>query len=113
MYYVKFLLKYESVKNKFLQQLWNAGMRRMRGTRGMFTRIPGNVIILTFRGMLKKILGNVEEDSGECSKRFRGIFEKMLGNVSKDSGECWQRFSRMLKRIERFIMQLNENRIKR
>ena len=66
MYYVKFLLKYESVKNKFLQQLWNAGMRRMRGTRGMFTRIPGNVIILTFRGMLKKILGNVPEDSGDC-----------------------------------------------
>ena len=62
--------------------------------------------------MLKKIPGNVRRDSGECSKRFWGIFEKILGNVSKDSGECWQRFSRMLKKIERFIMQLNENRIK-
>ena len=106
----------------------------MRGTQGMFTRIPGNVTILTFRRMLKKIPGNVEDDSGEClsrfrgmfeeipgnvrrdtgecSKRFRRIFEKIPGNVSKDSGECWQRFSRMLKKIERFIMQLNENRIK-
>ena len=62
--------------------------------------------------MLKKILGNVEEDSGECSKRFRGIFQKILGNVSKDSGECWQRFSRILKKIERYTMQLNRNRIK-
>ena len=60
------------------------------GFRGISERIPGNVIILTFRGM----------------------FEKILGNVSKDSRECWQRFSRMLKKIERFILQLNENRIK-
>ena len=60
------------------------------GFRGISERIPGNVIILTFRGM----------------------FEKILGNVSKDSRECWQRFSRMLKKIEHFIMQLNENRIK-
>ena len=30
----------------------------------MFTRIPGNVIILTFWKMLKKIPGNVEKDSG-------------------------------------------------
>ena len=60
------------------------------GFRGISQRIPGNVIILTFRGM----------------------FEKIPGNVSKDSRECWQRFSRMLKKIEHFIMQLNENRIK-
>ena len=84
----------------------------------MFQRIPGNVeedsgeYSRAFRGMLKKIPGNVRRDSGECSKRFRGMFEKIPGNVSKDSGECWQRFSRMLKKIERFIMQLNENRIK-
>ena len=62
--------------------------------------------------MLKKIPGNVLEDSGECFKRFRGMFEKIPGNVPEDSGECWQRFSRMLKKIERFIMQLNENRTK-
>ena len=62
--------------------------------------------------MLKKIPGNVRRDSGECLKRFRGMFEEIPGNVPEDSGECWQRFSRMLKKIERLIMQLNENRIK-
>ena len=62
--------------------------------------------------MLKKIPGNVRRDSGECLKRFRGMFEEIPGNVPEDSGECWQRFSRILKKIERFIMQLNENRIK-
>ena len=62
--------------------------------------------------MLKKIPGNVEKYSGEFSKRFRGMFEEIAGIVSEDSRECWQRFSRMLKKIERFILQLNENRIK-
>ena len=38
----------------------------IQGTRGMFTRIPGNAFILVFRGMLEKIPGNVQEDSGEC-----------------------------------------------
>ena len=84
----------------------------------MFLKIPGNVeedsgeCSRRFQGMLKKIPGNVQSDSGECSKRLRGTFEEIPGNVSKDSGECWQRFSRMLKKIERFIMQLNENRVK-
>ena len=40
------------------------------------------------------------------------MLKKIPWNVSKDSQECWQRFSRMLKKIERFIMQLNENTIK-
>ena len=43
----------------------------MRGTRGMFTRIPGNLI----------------EDSGKCSKRFRGMFLEIPGNVREDPGE--------------------------
>ena len=43
------------------------GMPGMRETREMFTRIPGNVIILTFRGMFQMIPGNVQEDSRECS----------------------------------------------
>ena len=60
----------------------------MRGTQGMFTRIPGNVIILLFQGMLKQISGNVPKDSGECSKRFRGMFPKIPRNIRKDSGEC-------------------------
>ena len=38
--------------------------------------------------MLKKILGNVEEDSGECLKRFRGMFEEIPGDIPEDSGEC-------------------------
>ena len=62
--------------------------------------------------MFKKIPGNVRRDSGECLKRFRGMFEEIPGNVPEDSGECWQRFSRMLRKFERFIMQLSENRIK-
>ena len=88
------------------------------GFRGISQKIPGNVrrdseeCSKRFRGIFEKIPGNVRRDSGECSKRFWGIFEKIPGNVSKDSGECWQRFSKMLKKIERFIMQLNKNRIK-
>ena len=46
-------------------------MRGMRGTRGIFTRIPGNLI----------------EDSGKCSKRFRGMFLEIPGNVREDPGE--------------------------
>ena len=62
--------------------------------------------------MLKNILGNFRKDSEECSKILRGMFQKIAGIVSEDSRECWQRFSRMLKKIEHFILQLNENRIK-
>ena len=58
----------------------------MRGTRGMFTKIPGN-LLEDFRGMFKKIPGNVSKDSGEYSRRFRGMFEKIPGNVQEDSGE--------------------------
>ena len=35
-----------------------SGMRGIQGTRGMFTRIPGNLL----------------EDSGESLKGFRGMF---------------------------------------
>ena len=72
----------------------------MRGMRGMFTRIPGNfleipgnVIILTFRGMLKNIPGNVWKDSGECSKRFRGMLVKIPGNVGKGSRKYSKRLN--------------------
>ena len=91
------------------------GMRGVRGTRGMFTKIPGNILEDSGECYYFNIPGNVEEDSGECLKRLRGMFEKIPGNVrivSKDFGECWQRFWRMLKKIEGFIMQLNKNRIK-
>ena len=69
-------------------------MRGMRGMRGKFTRIPGNVIILTLWGMFKKILGNVPEDSGECSRRFREMFEKIPRNVRRASGECSRDFEK-------------------
>ena len=72
------------------------GMWEMQGTYGMVCRIPGNVFILTFQGMLKKILGNVPEDSGndikdsgEYSRRFREMFQKIPGNVIKYFGECY------------------------
>ena len=68
------------------------GMRRMQGTRGMFTRIPGNVLILAFRGMLEKIPGNDKKDSGECLRRFWGMFKRISGNIQADSGECSERF---------------------
>ena len=101
------------------------GMRGMQGTRGMFTRIPGNLLEDSGECYYFNIPGNVPQDSGECSKRFRGMFEEIPGNIQENSGECsrrfwgmlkkipcWQRFSKILKKIERFIMQLNENRIK-
>ena len=67
------------------------GMRGMPGTRGMFTRIPVNLLensgeccYFIIRGMLKKIPGNVLEDSGECSKRLRGMLKKIPGNLNLD-----------------------------
>ena len=67
-------------------------MRGMRGTRGMFIRIPVNLLDDSGECCYFIILGNVEEDSGKCSRRFRGMFEKIPGNVSEDSGECSRRF---------------------
>ena len=68
------------------------GIRGMRGTRGMFTRIPGNLLGDSGECYYFNISGNVEEDSGECSRGFRGMFKKILRNVRKDSGECSKRF---------------------
>ena len=62
--------------------------------------------------MLKKIPGTVQEDSRKCSRGFRGLLKKIPENAEEDFEECWQRFSRIVKKIERFIMQLKENRIK-
>ena len=67
-------------------------MRGMQGTRGMFSRIPGNVVILLFRGMFEKIPGNVSEDSVECSQRFWEMLKKILGNVREDFRESKFRF---------------------
>ena len=84
----------------------------------MLKKIPANVeehsgeCLRRFRGILKKIVGNVSTDSGECSRKFQGMLVKIPGNAQEDFRECWQRFPGILKKIGRFIMQLNENRIK-
>ena len=75
------------------------GMRGMRGTRGMFTRIPGNLLEDSGECYYFNIPGNVPKDSGECSKRFRGMFKKIPGNVRRDSGECLRGFREMFKKI--------------
>ena len=74
-------------------------MRRMRVTRGMFTRIPGNLLEESGECCNFNILGNVEEDSGESWRRFWGMLKKIPGKVRKDSGECSRRFREMLKKI--------------
>ena len=33
-------------------------------------------------------MGNVQEDSGEYSRRFQLLFKKISENVWKESGEC-------------------------
>ena len=66
-------------------------MRGMWGTREMFTRVPG--------GISQRIPGNVEEDSGECSKRFWEMFEEIPGNVRKGSSEYSKRFRGKLGKI--------------
>ena len=45
-------------------------MRGMRGTRGMFSKIPGNLLEDSGEFYYFNIPGNVEEDSGECSRTF-------------------------------------------
>ena len=42
--------------------------------------------------MFEEILGNVQEDSVECSKRFRVMFEEIPGNAQEDFGESNFRF---------------------
>ena len=80
----------------------------MRGTRGMFTRIPGNLLEDSGECYYFNIPGNVEEDSGECSERFRGTFEEIPGNVPEDYGECSRKFRRRFRGMfERIPGNLN------
>ena len=62
-------------------------MRGMRGTRGMFTRIPGNLLEDSGECYHFNIPGNVPKDSGECLRRSRGMFKKIPGNAQEDFGE--------------------------
>ena len=71
----------------------------MQETRGIFTRIPGNLLEDSGECYCFNIPGNVRRDSGECSRRFRGMFEEIPENVEEDSGECSRRFRGILKKI--------------
>ena len=58
--------------------------------------------------MLKKIPGNVQQDSEECSrgfqecsKRFGGMFEEIPGNAEEDSEEYILKYNK--KCAQRFI----------
>ena len=96
----------KTLNNVLLQAIYKTrntgtgnGMRGMRGTRGMFTKIPGNLLEDSGECYYFNIPGNVEEDSGECSRTFRGMLVKIPGNAQEDSGECSKRFREMFKRI--------------
>ena len=75
------------------------GMRGMRVTRGMFTRIPGNLLEDYGECYHFKIPGNVEEDSRECLRTFRGMLKNIPGNVKEDSGKYSTKLREMLKKI--------------
>ena len=56
---------------------------------------------------------NVEENFRECSRRFCGMSKNILSIAQEDSGGMFTtQFLGILKKIGRFIIQLNENRIK-
>ena len=59
------------------------GMWGTRGTRGMFTKIPRNLLEDLGECYYFNIPGNVPEDSGECSNRFRGMFKKIPENAQE------------------------------
>ena len=70
--------------------------------RGMFTKIPENLLEDFVECFHFSTPGNSRVDSEECSARFRGMFQeilnipgmllKILGNVPEDSGECSRKF---------------------
>ena len=76
-------------------------MRGIRGARGMFTRIPGNLLEDSGECYYFNIRENVQEDFGEYSRGFRGMLKKIPGNVRRDSGGCSKRFRGMFKNIQR------------
>ena len=68
----------------------NTGMGNgMRGMRGMFTRILGNLLADSGKCSHFNIPGNAREDSGECSKRFRVMVQKVPGSGREDSREWY------------------------
>ena len=65
------------------------GMRGMQGTMRMFTEILGNLLEDSGECSHFSVPGNSRKDSGECLRRFRGMFKKIPGNVPGDFGECY------------------------
>ena len=76
----------------------------------MFTKFPRNLFEGSEECYHFNIPANIPEDSEECSRRFRGMLKKISGNVQKDSrdfrqdfGKCLRRFQRIFKKIPRNI----------
>ena len=53
----------------------------MQGTRGIFTRIPGECYLFS-------IPGNIREDSAKCLRRFRRMFKTIRGKLLKIPGNA-------------------------
>ena len=51
--------------------------------------------------MFKKIPGNIQEDSGECSRRFQEMLVKIPENVQEDTGECSKRLKKILGNVSK------------
>ena len=84
----------KAITNKqAIYKTWNTEtgnvMPGMRGTRGMFTRIPGNLLEDSRECRHFNI-------SGGCSRGFQGTLLKIPGNVQEDSRECYKRLPGML-----------------
>ena len=91
----------------------------MQGTRGIFTRIPGNLsedpgkcyhftiprnVFSSSRITFQKIPGNVQEDSEERLRRVQ-VMLQIPGNVIKDCGECSTRFRDIFQKIPRNVQE--------
>ena len=62
----------------------------------MFKKLPGNV---------REDSGKCPEDSGESSRRFGGIPEKVLGKVQEDFEELSKRFREMFEMNNRGMIE--------
>ena len=77
----------------------------------MFERIPGNVwedeMFDKIPGKWsRRIRGNVQEESKECSTGFSAMFQNIPGYVWKDYGECLRRLREC---YQRFLKMLSKN----
>ena len=89
------------------------GMWGMREKRGMFSRIPGNLLEDSEEYYYFNIPRNDQEDSGKSSRGFRGMFEKIPGNVNKNSGKCSRRFRGMFVKIPENVQEDSGGKFKK